>query len=214
MKRSKRLSKMQSLIAVSLFAAFSLLVVQAMAQQSEHDPNPNMAQHENMMMGMGPGMMDHDSRTMAEMVAIHELVVNHERIKRSVTNLSDGIRTITESDDPQIAKSIKEHVASMDQRVSAKSDPGLPIESPALRSILRNGDKVHTTIQTTEKGVIVVQRSTDPETVAVLQQHASEVSDLVEGGMAVLHSAMMKNGGGMMQGGMRGRMMENAPKQQ
>ena len=67
------------------------------------------------------------------------------------------------------------------------------------------------TTQTTEKGVVVIQTSTDPEIVAALQQHASEVSDVVEGGMAAIHSAMMKNGGGMMQGGMRGRMMERAP---
>jgi hypothetical protein len=44
----------------------------------------------------------------------------------------------------------------------------------------------------------VVQTSSDPDTVAVLQQHASEVSDLVKGGMAAMHAAMMKNGGGMM----------------
>jgi hypothetical protein len=57
---------------------------------------------------------------------------------------------------------------------------------------LRNGDKVRTTVETGPKGVVVVQRSTDPETVAALQQHASEVSDLVQGGMAAMHSAMMK----------------------
>jgi hypothetical protein len=198
-------TKSQALIALLFFAALSLFVIQAVAQQSEHNPN--------MMMGMGSGMMgmSHDSRTMAEMGTIHELIVNHDRIKRSVTNLPDGIRTVTESDEPQIAKLIKEHVASMDQRVSAKSDPGLPIESPALRSILRNGDKVQTTIETTQKGAIVIQTSTDAETVAALQQHASEVSDLVQGGMTALHSAMMKNGRGMMQRGMHGRMMGRAP---
>ena len=121
--------------------------------------------------------MGHDSSTMAEMGVIHELVVNHDRIERTVTNLPDGIRTVTESDDPQIAKLIKDHVASMDQRVSAKSDPGLPMESPALKMILRNGDKVRTTVETSPKGAVVVQRSTDPETVSALQQHASEVSD-------------------------------------
>jgi len=209
MTRSKGPQDARRLVAIVVFAALSLFVIQAVAQQSEPNTNPNMAQHDNTMMGMGPGMMGmgHDSATMTEMSAIHALVVNHDRIKRSVTNLPDGIRTITESDDPQIAKVIRDHVVSMDQRVSAKSDPGLPIESPALRSILRNGDRVRTTTQTTEKGVVVIQTSTDPETVAALQQHASEVSDLVERGMAAIHSAMMKNGGGM-QGGMRGRMME------
>ena len=43
--------------------------------------------------------------------------------------------------------------------------------------------------------MIVVQTSNDPSTVAVLQRHASEVSDLVKGGMAAMHESMMKNGG-------------------
>jgi hypothetical protein len=59
-------------------------------------------------------------------------------------------------------------------------------------------------------GIVVVQTSTDRETVAALQQHASEVTDFVNGGMAAMHAAMMKSGG-MMQHGMRGRMMETAP---
>src|SRR5579859_4084472 len=154
---------------------------------------------------MGGGMMGHDSSTMAEMGAIHELMVNHDRIHCTVTNLTDGIRTVTESDDPQTAKLIKEHVSDMDQRVNAGNDPGLPIESPALHSIFRNADKIQTSIQTTANGVIVVQTSTDPETVAVLQKHASEVNDLVKGGMAAMHAAMMQNG-------MHGGMMENPPK--
>jgi hypothetical protein len=157
------------------------------------------------MMGMGPGMMgiNHDPQTMVEMSAIHELVANHDRIKRTVTNLQDGIRTVTESDDPNIAKYIQEHVASMDKRVSAQSDPGLPIEGPALRKILRNGDKVRTIVQTTAHGAIVTQTSADPNTVMALQTHAAEVSDLVQRGMVALHETMMNNHGipgGMMAG--------------
>jgi hypothetical protein len=160
--------------------------------------------------GMGPGMMmgmGHDRTTMAQMSVVHELIVNHDRITRKVSNLPNGIRTTTESDDPEIAQLIQEHVASMVERVNAQSDPGLPIESPALHSILKNGDKVHTAVETTAKGTVVVQTSSDPKTVAALQKHAGEVSDLVEGGMVAVHIAMMKNGGGMMHGGM----MQGAP---
>ncbi len=154
-----------------------------------------------MMMGAG-----HDPATMAQMGVIHELIVNHDRIKRTVTNLPNGIRTVTESDDPQIARLIKDHVASMVQRVDARSDPGLPIESPALHSILQKGDKVRTKVETTATGAVVTQTSSDPETVAALQKHAGEVSDLVAGGMAAVHTAMMSNGGAMMPGMMRGMM--------
>ena len=37
---------------------------------------------------------------MDERSDIHDLFFNHDRIKRTVTNLPDGIRTVTESDDP------------------------------------------------------------------------------------------------------------------
>jgi hypothetical protein len=142
----------------------------------------------------------HDSTTMAQMGDIHALLTNHDRIRRTVTNLPDGIRTVTESDDPEIATLIKTHVAQMGERVRAGDDPGLPIESPALRAIFQHKDQIKTTYETTDKGIAVVQTSTDPNAVAVLQEHAAEVTDLVKGGMTALHAAMMRNNGGMMHG--------------
>lgn len=145
-------------------------------------------------MGMGRGMMGmaHDSATMAQMLVIHELVVNNERIKRTVANLPDGIRTVTESDDPRLARLIKDHVLTMDQRVSKGDDPGLPVESAALQAIFRGKDKIRTTTDTTATGIVVVQTSSDSAMVAALQQHAAEVTDLVQRGMAAMHDAMMK----------------------
>jgi hypothetical protein len=169
--------------------------------------------HHGMMMGMGRGMMGpdmmgdgHDSATMTDMRGIHELVANHDRIKRTVTNLPDGIRTVTESDDPQTAQLIRDHVASMGQRVRAGKMLGVPIESPALHAIYANKDKINTTSEPGAKGIVVTQTSSDPKIVALLQEHAAEVSDLVRGGMAAMHTAMMKNRG--MMGGMHGPMMQ------
>jgi hypothetical protein len=165
------------------------------------------------MMGMGPGMMrmSHDAATMAQLGVIHDLFINHDKIKRTVTNLPDGIRTVTESDDARITEILQKHVGDMLQRVDTNDDPGLPIESEALRSIFVNYDKIETKVETTEKGIVVVQTSTDPETVVVLQQHASEVSDFVQQGMVAMRTAMMKNMGGMMRGGMHGGMMGGVP---
>lgn len=147
-----------------------------------------------MMNGMGPGMMGsgHDAALMAQMRDIHELFLNHDRITRTVTNLPNGIRTVTESADPRIAQLLKDHVISSGQRVETGNDPGLPIESQALRAIYRNYEKIHTTFEPTATGIVVIQTSTDQETVAALQQHASEVTDFVKDGMAAMHRAMMK----------------------
>ena len=83
----------------------------------------------------------------------------------------------------------------MMKRVDAGDDPGLPIESDALHAIFRDKDKVHTSVETTAKGAVVVQTSDDPKTVAALQEHAAQVTDFAEEGMAALHTAMMKNFG-------------------
>src|ERR1019366_8062036 len=162
------------------------------------------------MMGMGPGMMGMNggSATAAEHSDIRDLFFNHDGIKRSVRNLPDGIRTVTESNDPEVAATIKKHVAEMGKRVEEGRDPGLPIESTALHSIFRDKDKIKTAYETTEKGIIVVQTSTDATAVKALQDHDAEVTDLAQRGMVAAHEAMMKNGGGMMGRGMRGAMAE------
>ncbi len=155
--------------------------------------------------GMGGMMgMAHDSATMAQLRVIHTLFVSHDRIKRTVTNLTNGIRTVTESDDPAIAQLLKTHVADMMKRVGAGDDPGLPIESSALHSIFRDKDNIRTTVETTANGIVVAQISDDPKTVAALQEHAAQVTDFAQEGMAALHTAMMKNFGGAIQGGMMG----------
>jgi hypothetical protein len=192
---------------MAVAAAAAWVTATAGAQQPQHGQLPDHdAYHGHTMKGMCPGMVGggHDAATMAEMGDIHELFINHDRITRTVTNLPNGIRTVTESVDPRIAQLLKDHVTSMGQRVETGKDPGLPIESQALRSIYRNHDKIHTTLELTATGIIVIQTSTDQGTVAALQQHASEVTDFVNEGMAAMHRAMMRNGGGMMHCGMMG----------
>jgi hypothetical protein len=195
-----------SLAAVALALGIGAYAVTASSQEG-HGFGPPFMHHRGvgpMGSGMGPGMMgmSHDPATVTQLDVIHELLANHDRIRRTVTNLPNGIRTVTESDDPKIAEWIKTHVADMGRRVAAGDDPGLPIESPALHAIFRDKDKIRTTVETTEKGVVVAQTSDDANTVANLQKHAAEVTDLVQGGANAVHTAMMRNAGGTMQRGM------------
>ena len=142
------------------------------------------------LMGMG-----HGSATMTEHQEIHDMFASHERIRRTVTNLPNGIRTVSESDDPELAAVLASHVTGMIERVKEGRDPQLPIQSPMLEIIFRNKDKIQTTIEATAKGIVVVQASSDAETAAALQNHAAEVSDLVKRGMIAAHEGMMKRGG-------------------
>ena len=118
----------------SLAIAVALAVIATAATADAQGPGRGMM---GMRGGMGMMGMARDSATRAQMGVIHELVLNHERITRTVTNLPDGIRTVTESDDSLVARGIKEHVATMNDRVVAGDDPGLPVESEALHALFK-----------------------------------------------------------------------------
>jgi hypothetical protein len=148
------------------------------------------------MMGRGGmmGGMRGDSTSAAIMSVVHELMTNHDKLRRTVTNLPNGIRTLTESDDPVMAQQIKKHVAATGEFVTKGVDPNLPMSSPALHGVLRNGTKVTRQTELTAKGVLVTETSTDSATVALLQAHAAEVTDLVNRGMAAMREKMMGGG--------------------
>jgi len=162
--------------------------------------------------GMGPGMMhgmDHgaaagghgpmagatamltkqDAGSSADMGLVHDLVMNHNKIKRTVTNLPDGIKTVTESDDPQVAQTIKAHVASMSQRL--KDGREFNIFSTTLPVLFENRDKIKSVVEVTEKGSIVTRTSTDAKVVAALQGHAAEVTEFAQEGMVAMRRGMM-----------------------
>jgi len=154
-----------------------------------------------MMRGMGPGgmsggpmmggRMQRDEAFAADMRLVHEMLAYNERIKRTVTNLPNGIRTVTESDDAQVAQYISAHVASMEKRL----DEGrvFNLFSTTLPVLFKNKDKIRTKVETTGKGVIVIQTSDDAEVVAALQAHALEVSELARDGMAAMMRGMRAN---------------------
>jgi hypothetical protein len=134
------------------------------------------------MMGGG------DSTSAAVMQVVHQLLVNHEKLRRTVVNLPNGVRTLTESDDPAMAEQLKRHVAMTGTFVEAGRDPNLPMSTPALHGVLQNGRKISRSVEVTAKGVLVVETSGDSATVALLQRHAAEITDQVNRGMAAIHS--------------------------
>jgi hypothetical protein len=145
------------------------------------------------MGGPNAGGVQHDEAFAADMHLVRDLMLNHERIKRTVTNLPNGIKTVTESDDPQLAQALKAHVASMEQRLNEGRIFNL--FSPTLPVLFEKKDKIQTKVETTETGSIVTQTSDDPVVVAALQAHAVEVSELVrDGRVAMMRSARASMG--------------------
>jgi len=186
----KRLRK----IAIAVVASLGLGLAAAVVFAHPGGMGPGM------MHGMGPGtagefggpmggpmaerMQHGDAAFRADMSLVHEMLQNNDKIKRSVSNLPDGIRTVTESNDPQVAQAIKAHVASMEGRL--KEGRIFNLFSPTLPVLFANKDKIKTVVETMDKGSIVTQTSDDSTVVAALQAHAVEVSELARDGMAAM----------------------------
>lgn len=164
---------------------------------------PALAQH------AGPGMhmhgadgTGHDMATMPglrgldaspeESFEMEVMFRNFPAIGREVTNLPNGIRAHTFSDDPDLAGVIVSHVVGMIARVEEGRDPQVFIQSPTLDILFERRAGIATEIETTETGVVVTQTSDDPEVVAALQLHAAEVSDMAARGMMAVHERMMR----------------------
>ncbi|MEZ5872545.1 MAG: hypothetical protein R3D32_12025 [Nitratireductor sp.] len=116
---------------------------------------------------------------------------NFETLSRTVTELPNGIRTVTKSSDETVMAALASHVSGMIGRVEAKDDPRIFIQSPTLDIFFMRGDKIHSEIDMTDEGIVVVQTSQDPEVVAALHTHAAEVSAMAERGMQAVHEMMM-----------------------
>lgn len=125
---------------------------------------------------MGPRMME-------DMRVIHDLLVNHDRIRRRVEDVADGIRAVTTSSDSKLAERIRTHVSQMKERV----EDGDPIRrmDPLFREIFEHHTEIEMDIEETPGGVVVVETSEDPQVEALIRQHAHRaVSEFVAQGMA------------------------------
>lgn len=125
---------------------------------------------------MGPEMME-------DMRVIHDLLLGHDRIRRRVADVEDGIRARTTSADPEIAELIRTHVWRMRDRV----EEGNPIRlmDPVFREIFEHHEAIEMDVEETPGGVVVVETSADPQVELLIRQHAHRaVSEFVAEGMA------------------------------
>ena len=190
----KRSLKLAAGIAATL--GLGLAVAAALGQPFGMDHGAMHRMGPMAMMG-GPGRMagptamltKQDAGSSADMDLVHEMLFNNTKIKRSVTQLPDGIRTVTESDDPQVAQALKAHVTSMSERLQDGRE--FNIFSHTLPLLFENRDKIVSKVEMTDKGAVVIQTSTDAKVVAALQGHAAEVTELAQEGMVAMRRGMM-----------------------
>ena len=150
------------------------------------DAPPLKAPPQRKGMGMGKGM-GMDANFAADRDLFHFLLTNRADIKRTVKETKGGVETVTESDKPEIAKKIQEHVASMHARVKAGN--GIHYRDPLFAEVFRHYDKITMKVETTKKGVKVTESSDDPYVAKLIQSHAAVVSKFITNG----HAEVMKN---------------------
>ncbi len=128
----------------------------------------------------GNGMID--QQMMADMPAIHDLLLRHHAIRRQVDDIDGGIRARTTSDDPSAAQLIQTHVQQMKGRI----ETGRPIRQmdPLFREIFEHHGAITMTVSNIPGGVEVTETSPDPQVALLIRQHAHHaVSEFVAQGM-------------------------------
>ena len=140
-----------------------------------------------------PGLQGEDI-TDQEVNDLKQLFQKHNEISRLVENIPNGIITVTETDNEELRSSIVDHVTMMVTRLQEEKNPQVIIQSPTLHEIFEYYDEIETEIELTEKGISIIQTSENEVVVALLQQHAAEISDMVDRGMQVVHDRMMRSG--------------------
>ncbi len=143
------------------------------------------AQGQGQMKGQMKGMMGQGEGQMQNMQTIHALFEQNEKITRTVKNTETGVETLTESDDPKVQALIAEHAWAM-QKLLANKQP-IRQWDPLFAELFKYADKINLQITRTPKGVKVVETSSDPYVVKLMQAHAQGVSEFVKEGMPSMH---------------------------
>jgi hypothetical protein len=127
--------------------------------------------------GKGKG---EDEAFAADRDMFHFLLENRKDIRRTVKETKNGVETVTESDKPEVAKKIQEHVAAMHERV--KTGKGIHYRDPLFAEIFKHHDKIVMKVEKTEKGVKVTETSDDPYVAKLIQAHALVVTKFIDNG--------------------------------
>jgi hypothetical protein len=110
----------------------------------------------------------------------HELLGANNKIRRTVMHTESGVEAVTESEDPVIAAKIIEHAKAMQARMKVGAQ--VRVWDPVFAELFKKHGAVSLEVTPTEKGVRIVERSDDPEAVALLRSHAMGVSEFVREG--------------------------------
>ena len=136
---------------------------------------------------MGGQMMG--SATAADMRTYRELFDRHRQLRRRVELIPGGVRTLTESDSPELAAQLQAHVASMYEHLHQGAE--VSCMSASLPTLFRQAVRYRRTLAITAKGVAVTETARDPRLARAIRAHAREVTGFVREGMPAMMRGMM-----------------------
>lgn len=108
------------------------------------------------------------------------LLSNHYKIERDVEFLENGVKTLTTSSNPRIAKYLQTHVAQMKDLV--ESGRSIRRWDPLFAAIFEHHDLIQMEISLVENGIAVLETSYDPFVAELIKEHARVVSLFVQYG--------------------------------
>lgn len=138
----------------------------------------------DMMGGRGVGNMAAMRRDMMGLMSLFEV---RDSINRQITDLPNGIETITESENETAAKAIREHVAAMYQRLEKNEPLPMMTRDPLFVEVFNHASKIKLKLENTPKGLKVLETADDPYVVKLLQAHARVVDAFIANGMDEVH---------------------------
>jgi hypothetical protein len=122
----------------------------------------------------------------AERANIHGLFEAHGKIVRKVKVTENGYVSTTTSEDPKIAKILKNHVEQMQKRL----DSGLRVRrwDPAFDEYVAHYKDIEITIKPIKKGIRVTAIGKTDDAIKVARNHAEVISAFVENGWDEAHA--------------------------
>jgi hypothetical protein len=132
----------------------------------------------------------------ADMSLYMDMFNRHTEITRTVEKIPGGVRTITQSNAPDLAAQLHAHVSSMYSHVDQGSE--VMCMSQSLPTLFRNAGGYRRQLTLTPAGVIAEETSDDPALTNAIRAHAREVTGFVHEGMPAMMQGMMGGSGGMM----------------
>jgi hypothetical protein len=170
--RPRPTNQTRTILQAAILSAISAMLASGCASSTETAPGKADAAAADQP--PSPGTLRYDQGV------FHQLLSNHEKVRRTVTTLDNGVEAVTESDDPEVAALLKDHVFAMKGRL--ETGRRVRVWDPLYAALFEHREKIHFEVEAIDQGVRIRETSDDPYVIALIHQHAQTVSGFVNTG--------------------------------